>query len=124
MERRTELRIKRSFACAIYTKTGDFPGKILDVSKDGLAFVAASGMDIEVSDLITVSLHDTYLNEIKEPRLFFENVNASIRDMIILEDGRCRYGCYINNRDYQKYLQELYMAYSCGAEGKSKDLSA
>ncbi|MBQ9334117.1 MAG: hypothetical protein IJS12_07285 [Lachnospiraceae bacterium] len=85
---------------------------MVDLSIDGLAFEASADLDINITNLITLSIHDTYLNNIKETKQFTENVRAFVRDISLIGNEK-RYGCYIENRAYREYMQDLYTAYAC-----------
>lgn len=114
MERRSELRLKRDLACAVYTDEGEFPGRIVDVSREGLAFEAEPGIGLGVSDSLMVSICDSYQDMLGDKKLFSENVKGTVKNVIPTDDNKVRYGCFIHNWAYQSYLQDLYMANACG----------
>lgn len=114
MERRTELRIKRALECAIYTEDGEYAGRIVDVSREGLAFEVDTAIGVEISELLTVSVCDSYVDMQGERKLFTENVKGTVKNIVHTEDSKIRYGCYIHNWAYQAYLQDLYTVNACG----------
>ena len=113
-ERRMFLRIKKDIDTILYIDGCEYPARIIDISKEGIAFEADASIPINEGDIIAFTLHDT--NVLGEGVIFIDRLFAHVRDISATNNGYIRYGCAIRDSKYEEYVHEQLIAYICSAK--------
>ena len=113
-ERRAYLRIKRNIECVIYVSNCEYNATIIDISENGIAFECEDDV-INIGERITFTIHDDYLDVCQHEKHYNDNVNGHVKNKTIQKSGLIRYGCAINDINYNRYIQDQYIALACGS---------
>lgn len=117
MERRAELRVKKCFDSTIYINGDELLATIIDISKDGIAFEVSNSQLLSVGDKILITVHDEY-EYFDRLKTYSEHVSANVKDIKEQENGVVRYGCSINDQNYNEYIQDQLIMVACAQSNK------
>ena len=115
MERRANIRLTKSLDCAITIDRKEYTAKILDISKEGIAFMIEQNANVCVGDEIVISMQDEYL-ENGQQKTFLGDIIGYIRNITEYDDNMIRCGCFITDEKYSEYVQEQLIMQMCGAK--------
>ncbi len=112
-DRRTELRLAKDLDCVIFRDSGEYEGRIVDISKEGIAVESDSSLQLEINDCVYITICEEFFDKSNEKLSYANTVQSIVKNVSDIGNGKIRFGCVVHDVSYQDYLQEQYVAYAC-----------